>query len=69
MKEEIFVEATAIDLSGSGILGKQKTKETLQEDFVVYMCKNQAELHEWLVRCPYPKQSQNLFQLGNYDWN
>lgn len=52
MKEEILLEATAIDLSGSGILGKQKTQGNLQEDFVVYMCKNQAELHEWLVRCP-----------------
>ena len=46
MKEEILVEATAIDQSGSGILGKQKTKETFEEDFVLYMCKNQVELHE-----------------------
>lgn len=64
MKEEIFVEATAINLSGSGILGKQKTKETFQEDFVVYMRKNQAELHEWLVRCPYPNDHRIYSNLG-----
>ena len=67
MKKELLVEAIAIRLSGSCILGKGKTKETIWEDFVADLQKNQVEFHEWLVRCPCPKQSQDLLQFGDCD--